>query len=153
MSGELQTTASKYIGRWKHRLTLHFRVWPKYKETHDIIAKEKLIPINGIRINDNGGAEVWNQTHAGICGAVFEVGGDDFDVLTAIPKAGARMPAYKKMVVHTPGTTDIRVKKECWLEVPLFAYPDASEKSVVLNVRWHVGHMHGDMPSCGMMST
>ena len=51
MGTALQTAASKYIGRWKHRLTLHFRVWPKYKETHDIIAKEKLIPINGIRIN------------------------------------------------------------------------------------------------------
>ena len=126
METALQTAASKYIGRWKHRLTLHFRVWPKYKETYDIIAKEKLIPINGIRINDDGGAEVWNQTHAGICGAVFEVGDDDFDVLTAIPKAGARMPVYKKMVVHTPGTTDIRIKKECWLEVPLFAYPDAA---------------------------
>ena len=80
METALQTAASKYIGRWKHRLTLHFRVWQKYKETYDIIAKEKLIPINGIRINDDGGAEVWNQTHAGICGAVFEVGDDDFDV-------------------------------------------------------------------------
>ena len=132
METALQTAASKYIGRWKHRLTLHFRVWPKYKETHDIIAKEKLIPINGIRINDDGGAEVWNQTHAGICGAVFEVCDDDFDILTAIPKVGARMPAYKKMVVHTPGTTDIRIKKECWLEVPLFAYPDASEKRITI---------------------
>ena len=42
------------------------------------------------------------------------------------------MPAYRKMVVHTPGTTDIRVKKECWLEVPLFAYPDASEKRITI---------------------
>ena len=75
---------------------------------------------------------MWNQTHAGICGAVFEVGDADFDVLTAIPKAGARMPAYRKMVVHTPGTTDIRIKKECWLEVPLFAYPDASEKRITI---------------------
>ena len=136
MSGALQTTASKYIGRWKHRLTLHFRVWPKYKETHRAIAKEALIPINGIRITDDGKPEVWNQTSAGICGAVFEMGEDDFDVLTAIPKAGARMPMYRKMVVHTPGTTDERVKKECWLEVPVFAYPEASESKISI---WGAG--------------
>ena len=130
METALQTTASKYIGRWKHRLTLHFRVWPKYKETHKAIAKEKLIPVNGIRITDDGKPEVWNQTGAGICGAVFEMGEDDFDILTAIPKAGARMPMYRKMMVHTPGTTDIRVKKECWLEVPVFAYPEASESKI-----------------------
>lgn len=130
MENALQTKANKYIGRWKHRLTLRFRVWPKFKETHDAIAKEKLIPINGIRINDDGKAEVWNQTHAGICGAVFEVGDDDFDTITAIPKAGARIPANRKMVVRTPGTTDIRIKKECWLEVPVFAYPESSESKI-----------------------
>lgn len=130
METALQTTASKFIGRWKHRLTLHFRVWPKYKETHKAIAKEKLIPVNGIRITDDGKPEVWNQTSAGICGAVFEMGEDDFDILTAIPKAGARMPIYRKMMVHTPGTTDERVKKECWLEVPVFAYPEASESKI-----------------------
>ena len=130
METALQTTASKYIGRWKHRLTLHFRVWPKFKETHEAIAKEKLIPINGIRITDDGKAEVWNQTSAGICGAVFEMSDDDFDILTAIPKAGARMPMYRKMVVHTPGTTDERIKKECWLEVPVFAYPEATESKI-----------------------
>lgn len=55
MGTALQTAANKYVGRWKHRLTLHFRVWPKFKETHDAIAKEKLIPINGIRINETAG--------------------------------------------------------------------------------------------------
>lgn len=139
METALQTLASKYIGRWKHRLTLHFRVWPKFKETHEAIAKEKLIPINGIRITDDGKAEVWNQTSAGICGAVFEMSDDDFDVLTAIPKAGARMPAYRKMVVHTPGTTDIRIKKECWLEVPVFAYPEASESKISIWGSWWSG--------------
>ena len=41
METALQTAASKYIGRWKHRLTLHFRVWPKFRETHEAIAKAK----------------------------------------------------------------------------------------------------------------
>ena len=136
MRNVLQTVAEKYIGRWKHRLTLHFRVWPKFKETHEAIAKEKLIPINGIRITDDGKPEVWNQTSAGICGAVFEVSDDDFDVLTAIPKAGARMPMYRNMVVRTPGTTDSCVKKECWLEVPVFAYPNAPERKVTM---WGAG--------------
>lgn len=132
MENALQTTASKYIGRWKHRLNLHFRVWPKYKMTHEAIVSMKSIEINGIRINDDGKAEVWHMTNPGECGYIFEVDDDDFDTITAIPKAGARMPAYKKMVVHTPGTTDIRVKKECWLEVPVFAYPNASEKRITI---------------------
>ena len=132
MGNALQPVAEKYIGRWKHRLTLHFRVWPKFKETHDAIAKEKTIPINGIRINDDGKAEVWNLKCAGICGSVFELTDDDFDVITAIPKAGARMPMYRHMVVHAPGTTDNSVKKECWLDVPVFAYPDAPERRITL---------------------
>lgn len=132
MGNALQPVAEKYIGRWKHRLTLHFRVWPKFKETHEAIVKVKAIPINGIRINDDGKAEVWNHTSGGICGSVFEVSDDDFDVITAIPKAEARMPMYRNMVVRTPGTTDNRVKKECWLDVPVFAYPNAPERKITM---------------------
>ena len=131
-SSATASSSSPYIARWKHRLNLHFRVWPKYKETHEAIATQKEIQINGIRINDEGKAEVWNQTSAGICGSVFEVDDDDFDIITAIPKAGARMPMFRSMVVHTPGTTDNRVKKECWLDVPVFAYPDASERRITM---------------------
>ena len=79
MNGALQTTASKYIGRWKHRLSLHFRVWPKYKMTHEAIVSMKSIEINGIRINDDGKAEVWHMTNPGECGYIFEVDDDDFD--------------------------------------------------------------------------
>ena len=126
-----------YVARWRHRLTLRFRVWPKFKETHDAIAKETRIPVNGIRITKDGKPEVWNQTSGGICGAVFELGDDDFDLLTAIPKAGARMPRFGKMCVRAPGTTDGRVKKECWLEVPVIAYPDATERKIsVWGDRW-----------------
>ena len=46
------------------------------------------------------------------------------------------MPKYRSMVVHAPGTTDSRVKKECWLEVPVFAYPNAPERKITL---WGTG--------------
>ena len=123
---------SKYIGRWQHRLKLRFRVWPKFKETHKAIVTEKEILVNGIRINDDGRPEVWHMTAPGECGYIFEVGDDDFDVITAIPKAGARMPRFHPMKIMTPGTTDNRVKKECWLEVSVFAYPNASERRITM---------------------
>lgn len=129
MSGEIQTTASKYIGRWKHRLNLHFRVWPKWKLTHKAILTEKDIPITGIRIDKTGHPELWHQK-VGLRAFVFEMDDADFDILTAMPSAGARMPMFKKMVVHAPGTADERVKKECWLEVPVFAYEKASERRI-----------------------
>lgn len=132
METALQTTAGKYIGRWKHRLNLHFRVWPKFKETHKAIATMKEIDVNGIRINDEGLPEIWHMTAPGECGYIFEMGEADFDVLTAIPKAGARTPMYRPMKIKTPGTTDNRVKKECWLEVAVFAYPNASERKITL---------------------
>ena len=136
MRGELQPVSSKYIGRWKHRLTLHFKVWPKYKLTHKAIATMKDIEVDGIRIADGGYPEIWHKTAQGECGYIFEISDDDFDILAAMPKAGARMPAHRKMIVHAPGTTDITVKKDCWLEVPVFAYPKASEKMITF---WGAG--------------
>lgn len=123
----------KYIGRWMHRLKLHFRVWPKWKEAHDAIASMKTITVNGMRINDDGLPEVWHTNAHGSWGYAFEMSEDDFDVLTAIPKAGARLPLRKgDMTIHAPGTFDSRVKKECWLEVPVFAYHDAPEAMATL---------------------
>ena len=123
----------KYIGRWMHRLKLHFRVWPKWKEAHDAIASMKRITVNGMRINDDGLPEVWHTNAHGSWGCAFEMSEDDFDVLTAIPKAGARLPLRKgDMTIHAPGTSDSRVKKECWLEVPVFAYHDAPEAMATL---------------------
>lgn len=113
-----QPPASRFIGRWKHRLTLHFRVWPKYKETHAAIVRMKKIEVNGIRINNEGRPEIWHMTAPGECGYIFEISDEDFDVLTAISKAGARMPMYRRMVVRTPGTSEERIKKECWLKSP-----------------------------------
>ena len=142
MSGELQTTVGKYIGRWKHRLNLHFRVWPKWKLTHKAILTEKDIPITGIRIDKKGHPELWHQK-VGRRAFVFEMDDADFDIIAALPKAGARMPMYKKMVVHAPGTADERVKKECWLYVPVFAYEKASERRITLwGSGWSVKSPH-----------
>ena len=142
MSGELQTTVGKYIGRWKHRLNLHFRVWPKWKLTHKAILTEKDIPITGIRIDKKGHPELWHQK-VGRRAFVFEMDDADFDIIVALPKAGARMPMYKKMVVHAPGTADERVKKECWLDVPVFAYEKASERRITLwGSGWSVKSPH-----------
>ena len=135
MENAQQPVASKYIGRWKHRLNLHFRVWPKWKLTHKAILTEKDIPITGIRIDKKGHPELWHQK-VGLRAFVFEMDDADFDILTAMPSAEARMPMYKKMVVHAPGTADERVKKECWLEVPVFAYEKASERRITF---WGAG--------------
>lgn len=127
MSGDLQTTAGKYIGRWRHRTKLVFRVWPKWKLTHKAILSEKDIPITGIRIDKKGHPELWHQK-VGLRAYVFEIDDADFDTITAIPKAGARM--MQNIVVHAPGTANERVKKECWAEATVVAYPKASERKI-----------------------
>ena len=88
-----QTAASKYIGRWKHRLTLHFRVWPKYKETHDVIAKEKLIHVypNARRARYQSGDRTGRDDLRARCSArrprtpldspIIELGGLDFIII------------------------------------------------------------------------
>ena len=130
MDAILQPAACKYIRRWQHRLKLVFRAWPKFKETHKAVVSMKEIPVNGIRISDEGAAEVWHMTSAGVCGQIFEIGDDDFDVLTAIPKAGAKV--IGKMRVLMPGTADERVRKECWLHVDALANKDSSEKRITM---------------------
>ena len=34
----------------------------------------------------------------------------------------------RNIVVHAPGTANERVKKECWAEATVVAYPKASER-------------------------
>lgn len=58
----LLSSPSRFIGRWRYRLNLLFRVWPKYKETHEAIARMKEIEVNGIRINNEGKPEIWHMT-------------------------------------------------------------------------------------------
>ena len=120
--------SSKYTARWQHRFKLTFRVWPKWKLTHETIVAEKDIPINAIRLDKDGQPELWHQ-RSGKNADVFELSDDDFDILTAIPKAGARM-TRRGMVVHAPGTINASVKKECWLTVHVLAYAEASEKRI-----------------------
>ncbi len=114
--------ASKYVGRWRHRAKIVFRVWPKWREAHRAILSETEIPINKLRIGDGGIPELWHQKK-GTSAYVFEIPDDSFDLLVAMPKAGARMSG--KIVVRAPGTADSRVKKECWAEMTAVAYADA----------------------------
>ena len=118
---------SEYIGRWRHKTILKFRVWPKWKKAHEAILKETIIPINGIRINAEGKPELWHQVK-GTNSDVFELTDDDFDLIASIPKADARIAG--EMVVHAPGTANERVKKECWVEVPVEIYPNAFKNKI-----------------------
>ncbi len=124
MQGEAH---SKYIGRWSHRLALHFRVWPKWKLAHDAIKRETDFPINAMRIGEDGAPELWHQIEARNA-HVFEISDEDFDVIGSIPKAGARR--MRGMAVRAPGTLDSRVKMECWVEVPVIAYAKAPERII-----------------------
>lgn len=117
---------SRYVARWRHRDKLVLRCWPKWKLANNAILREKEIPINGIRIDAAGHPELWCQL-SGTRAYVFEVSDEDFDLITAIPASGAKSG---KMVVHAPGTADEKVKKECWLEVPLVIYADAFRKII-----------------------
>lgn len=122
----VSATSSQFIGRWRHKHKLMLKCWPKWKLAYNAIQKEKLIPINGMRINEAGKAELWHQK-SGVRAYVFEISDDDFDLLTSIPKAGAEMG---KMVVHAPGSSDEKVKKECWVEVPVTVYPKAFTRKI-----------------------
>ena len=114
---------SKYIGRWRYRDKLVFRVWPKYKETHLAITRLKEIPIDGIMMTGEGEAEArYHSKNVRMCAFGLRV--DDMDLLAVASEAGARL-RLDEMVVHAPGTTDEAVKKECWMDVPFDAYPTA----------------------------
>lgn len=147
MDDELQTTTGKYIGRWRHCTKLVFRVWPKWKLAHKAILTEKDIPITGIRIDKNGHPELWHQK-VGPRAYVFEMDDADFDMITAIPKAGAK--TMRDIVVHAPGTANERTRKECWAEASVLVYPKASErKTTPWGSSWNPRAPHeiwGDTP-------
>ena len=115
-----------FIGRWRHRDKLVFRCWPKWKLAYEAVQRETVFTINGMRINADGHAEFWHQI-SGTRSYVFEISDEDFDTITAIPKAGAKMG---NMIVRAPGTSNERVKKECYLEVAVDIYPDAFRKRI-----------------------
>ena len=114
---------SKFIGRWRHRDRLVFRVWPKYKETHAAILRLKAIPIDGFMMTKDGRTEArYHSKDVKEC--AFELRDEDIELLAAASATEARL-RLDEMIVRTPGTADETVKKECWLEVPFDAYPKA----------------------------
>ncbi len=112
----------KFCGRWRHRMTLHFRVWPRYKKAIEAIRTRRDFPINAMYINEAGHMEVQNCVH-GKNTHCFEMEDDDLDVLTAVSIADAKLSG--SLHVRAPGTLDERVKKDCWLDVPVVVYPNA----------------------------
>ena len=104
-------------------MKLVFRVWPMCRETHLAIARMKTIPITGMMINKYGHLEAWHQIH-GIKAYRFELADDDADLLASVGCANAKL--CTDMLVHAPGTTDITVKQDCWLEAKVDVYPDAN---------------------------
>ena len=124
---DAENTASKYIGRWLHRDKLVFRVWPKYKETHRAIVRMSEIPIDGLMPTKDGHIEAWHNTSKAQAYR-FELNAQDVEILGAAEAAGAKLN-LRRMVVRAPGTLDEHVKKECWLEIPFIAYPDAGTRT------------------------
>ncbi len=127
METDLERAARTRTGRWQHPLKLVFRVWPKGVLAHKAVVSEKEIRITGIHIDKDGHPELWRQTHS-TKAEMFEISEADFDVLTAIAKAGGKIVG--DMVVHAPGTLDGRVKKECWVEVHAVAYESAPKRRI-----------------------
>ena len=120
MTGE---STSKFIGRWRHRDKLVFRVWQMYKETHRAVVTHKEIPIDGFMATKDGRmVAMYHSKDVREC--AFEIKDEDVETLAAASAADARL-RLDEMVVHAPGTLDERVKKECWLEIPFDAYPNA----------------------------
>ena len=114
---------SKFIGRWRHRDKLVFRVWPMYKETHRAIVTHKEIPIDGLMATKDGRmVAMYHSKEVREC--AFEVKDEDVELMAAASEAGARL-RLDEMIVLAPGTEDETTKKECWLEVPFDAYPTA----------------------------
>ena len=71
---------SKYVGRWRHRDKLVFRVWPKYKETHQAIVRLKEIPIDGFMMTSEGMTEArYHSKNVRMC--AFELRDEDVEVL------------------------------------------------------------------------
>ena len=47
----------KYIGRWRQRLDLRFRVWPVGDDAHRLTWRKKEIPVHGFLMNQWGKLE------------------------------------------------------------------------------------------------
>ena len=117
-----------YTARWRYRGKFMFRVWPMCKETHIRISREATIPVSGLLATAEGRMEAWNRANMMAHDCRFELNDGDVELLTSAATAGAEIKT-KRMVVHAPGTLDVRVKKECWLEIPYIAYKDAPERT------------------------
>lgn len=127
---ENTVTTGKFMGRWRHKGSLMFRAWPMFVEARKAATTRKEIPISGMLATKSGQIEFW--TFDGKRPLRFEIGEKDVETIVNAAELDVKM-LFDKMVVHCPGTLDIRVKKECWLEVPYIAYPKAPFRKVQSN--------------------
>ena len=115
----------KYIGRWRQRLDLRFRVWPVGDDAHRLTWRKKEIPVHGFLMNQWGKLEAVyrNWMDKDSVDPVkryrsFEINDDDAEILAAIPLAGAEAD-LEHLVIKAPGTLDSKAKQISWLRVPV----------------------------------
>ena len=115
----------KYIGRWRQRLDLRFRVWPVGDDAHRLTWRKKEIPVHGFLMNQWGKLEAIyrNWMDKDSVDPVkryrsFEINDDDAEILAAIPLAGAEAD-IGHLVIQAPGTLDSKAKQISWLRIPV----------------------------------
>lgn len=115
------TNEEKYLGRWKMRFDLRFRVWPVGDGAHRLTWKRKTIPIHGFLMNQWGKLEAiyrnWmDETNINPSRHYlsFEVNDEDAETLAAMPLAGAELD-FAKLHIEAPGTLDSKAKQISWL--------------------------------------
>ena len=100
-------------------------VWPMCSLAHDEIKTETDIPIDGANFTPQFRFELIHQIGRTNRYSRYGIADRDRGILSSMASAGARL--IRKMTVKAPGTTDSRVKKECWLEANILAYANAPE--------------------------
>lgn len=110
-----------YTGRWRHELTLTFRVWPRDTRAMKLALAGEKWSGDGMTYNRNEHLEVVHRIGAkGF--APFELSDADAETLSAVGDAGAKLG---EMMIRCPGSLVETAKKECWLDVRVVVYPTA----------------------------
>lgn len=117
--------AEKYVGRWKERLVLKFRVWPVGLEAQRLTWERTEIPVHGFLVNRWGKLEAayrfWMDPDSpdkkrGY--RTFELSPEDVDVLAAVPLLDAKI-TLKNLKIRAPGTSEGRERQVSWMKVPI----------------------------------
>ena len=117
--------ATKYIGRWKERLVLKFRVWPVGEEARRLTWERTEIPVHGFLVNKWGRLEAayrfWMDPDSPDKKSgyrTFELSPEDIDILAAVPLLDAKI-TIKNLKIRAPGTSEGRERQISWMKVPI----------------------------------